>query len=506
MPIPVAAIANAAKTGLDLIKQNEGSSSESSIANVKQYETVPTEIKRTEGDLGYDENELQKPEAQNTDYTEQFENSQIANIENPNRPEAEANAKIPLTKDAFESLFNVANGVASESGSASGETTTANPIANEGGNAQYVEDSQGTDSTFRSSPLGTESAVPIANTQEVGGLNVPAEANAQPTTEEKSLLDEAKEAAADGDIDDKELPIADSEQAAEDIEDLVEDKTKSDEEKEEILEKAADDDKIEEGEIAEEAGETQSEETNEETNPIDKGKELLDKILPYLKHDSSSSASSSISGGSTPDVEGVNFKSSTLSDDVAQLLSGSASTSANIEGQGSISSIANPNYKQPVESAVSQKGASSSKAAINANTNNSTATSSSSGPIAKAFNDIINGKGAEYTSTSGESRFGSNLGSGNVKSVNVKPSDGLKVNNTANANANANANPYDTIRAEIIESSKDWKERDGLKFKDKGGLLILTDGNDVKIKMGTRRIKDLDEIPVDKLDYIEEVI
>lgn len=486
MALPVAAIANAAKTGLDLIKQNEGSSSNSSIANVKQYETVPTEIKRTEGDLGYDEIKTEQAQPQNTDYTEQFK-PEIANIENPNRPEANIDAtSAPITKDAFESLFNVANGVASESEASVGETAP-----NESGNAQYVEDSQGTDSTFRSSPLGTESAVPIANNQSVGELNIPPNVEQPTENKEKSLLDEAKEAAADGDIDAKELPIVDSEQAAEDIEDLVEDKTKSDEEKEEILKKAADDDKIEEGEIA---------------NPIDKGKELLDKILPYLKHDSSSSASSSISGGNTTDVEEVNFKSSNIADEVAQLLGG-GSTAANIEGQGSISSIANPNYKQAIESVVSEKGATGNKAAINAaDAVTNTASSSGSGPIAKAFNDIINGKGASYTSSGGESRFGSNLDSGRVKSVNVKPSEGLKLNNRVNANANANVNPYEIVRAEIIDSSKDWKERDGFKFKDKGSLLILTDGNDVKIKMGTRRLKDLDEIPVDKLDYIEEVI
>ena len=519
--IPVGAIVNGAKTALDAAKTKNTSSAESSIQK-GNYKEEPMEIKRTEGDLGYDSEK--QPEAneehQNADYMDQFKDTEMADISEAS-PEVN-NVETAEAKGISGKLDNLFNLV----GTASTSEGENKAISNETEGKLDLDNTPGgsTDSSYQGVHLGSAETAPVMSSGSNipnAPLNIPVEETQQEdksAEEEKSPLEQAKEAIADnGDIDDKELPFTDTEQAAEDVEDLVQDETKSDEEKEEILEKCLENDgEIDEGEIAEEAGNTEAtpeeqpaeEEPTEEQeeDPKAKAKELLDKFLGYAKHDSSSSADSSISSGGAPVEDAMNTQSGGLGDAVAELLGGSAGNATYSSDSVSSNALQAPNPTvNNLESAISQKGASGSVKDISNEVSNASS-SSGSGPIAKAFNDIVNGKGLDYASSSGESKFSDALGKGSVGSVGSSNSQS-EIGSGKNVEAAFKSNPVAVIKAQVKENFNDWKERDGVSYKAKGSVLVTTEnGKDIQVKLGSRRAVPLEKVPEDKLPYVEAVV
>lgn len=516
MAIPVGALASGAKAVLDAAKTTNESSAQSSLADVKPYEVESTKFEETEGDLGFDEEKKEEAKPQNADYTDQFkdvEMNDVADVD-PTTNNVET-TKSEGISGKLDNLFNLV-GTASSS---EPETSDSMPV-NDTINVINSESPQGTDSRFEAG--GTiGGAVGGSSEPELPAqpLNIPTtQTQQQPVEEEKSPLEQAKEAIEDGDIDDKELPFTDTEQAAEDVEDLVEDETKTDEEKEKELEKALKDDgKIDEGELAEEAGESkekpeeESEEESEEEpeeDPKAKAKELLDKVLGYAKHDSSSSASSSIANTSAPEVEGLNIKSGGLGEAVSQLISGKIGESSNAPDSVSSNALQTPDPAiKNLESAVSQKGASKMDAPSIDSKQSNSATSSSSGAVRQAFDNIINGKGMDYKSNGGESKFVEALG-GKVGSVGSGNSSGLGRINSSNPKQVEST--YNLIRKQVANTYTDWKEKGNTFYKDKGSVAVITeDGKDIKVKMGTRRLVSLEQLAKqapDKLKIVEEVI
>lgn len=519
--IPVGAIVNGAKTVLDAAKTANDSSAESSIQK-GNYKEDPMEIKRTEGDLGYDSEKQEADEKpQNADYMDQFKDTEMADISEAN-PEVN-NVETTEAKGISGKLDNLFNLV----GTASMSEGENKAVSNDAEGRLDLDNTPGgsTDSAYQGVHLGSAETAPVMSSGSNipnAPLNIPVEETQQeekptekPTEEEKSPLEQAKEAVADnGDIDDKELPFTDTEQAAEDVEDLVQDETKSDEEKEEILEKGLENDsEIDEGELedksAEEAGNTEAapgEEPTEEEDPKAKAKELLDKFLGYAKHDSSSSADSSISGGSAPAEDAMNIQSGSLGDAVAELLGGSAGNASYSPDSVSSNALQAPDPSvNNLSSAISQKGASGSVKDISNEVSNASS-SSGSGPIAKAFNDIVNGKGLDYTSSSGESKFSDALGKGSVGSVGSSNRQSA-IGSGKNIEASFKSNPVAVIKAQVKENFNDWKERDGVSYKAKGSVLVTTEnGKDIQVKLGSRRAVPLEKVPEDKLPYVEAVV
>lgn len=344
--------------------------------------------------------------------------------------------------------------------------------------------------------------------------------------ETKSMLEQAEDAYSnDRDIDDDELAFTDEEQAAEDVEDVVEADI-PEEVKEEILEESAEDDgKIDEGEILDKAveiAENQIDEKDEgEKGSLkDKLKEAwgkgqsLAETLFFLFNPKSTSEGEGLSMGND-DVDVAAMKDADISTegepDTFTSSSGSAPSAGSASGYSG-SKIESDTSSGNVDSRV---GTSAGRGEIKndiAGGSSSGSASSGAGSIRAAFDKIVSG-GIDSGTSSGDSSFeDSGMSSGNVGSVEVKGNDEpLQV---ANAQAE-NVKPSETSQNPIVDNihetvAKDWEkwsERDGVHYKDKGSIGIFTEnGEDVFVKIGTRRIQPLENIDVDKLEYIEEIL
>lgn len=524
MAVPLAAAANIVGKALDMAKTSSESSAENKT-DVKKYQETPMEIQKTEGDLGYDDIKPEQKEVPEQTVDNDGENplpSEVADVEQserPKLPEDETTAKMFGLPDDFFTNFSKEGETASESSPLSlgsiletGKNFGANPV--EYGNS-------GSDSVF-------SGGSPIQGTASIGSSDDGASANPvvasqqvvaeEPKEEKESLLDMAKEAYESGkDIDDKELPYVESEQAAEDVEDLVQDESLSDEEKEKKLEEAVENEKdgqLDEGDLNE-----------EKENPVDKAKGLVDKILPYLKHDSSSSASSSTGGGSVAE-DAMNISSGGLgsvSEAINDIIGKSGGAPSETSGIADVTQSDPTNgFGERVGShniggAESVKGASKAMGGKLGNELESNvsggSSSSAGGSVAKQFNDIINGKGIDYKAPSdGGSVYENAFDKGSVGSVKVE--DALKdgrilYNGSSNigSGGSAPASAFNMVRKEIHDEYKDWKKRDGIYYKDKGSVAIYTtDGNDIKVKLGTRRLVDLEAVPTKALGIVEEIL
>jgi len=265
-----ALILAAGKLVLNALKTEDGSSAESSsTVDVNPYGDTPMEIKRTEGDLGYDETPVQEetPQAHiDEDPTANpMEVKEVADVAATDKPQDTLPQSEPLKPlgggGGFSEIFSKDPDDASESFDDffgnfldEKENAPAQPV-------NYAS-TQGTGSS-----AGIPSGAPAIGSKEQSTptqpLNVPKAEN--PFEEyqdifdefskkkEEPLIQQAEKAYEDDkDIDDKELPFVENDKAAEDVEDVVQavEKGSLDEEKaEDILQKANDGGKIEDGEL-----------------------------------------------------------------------------------------------------------------------------------------------------------------------------------------------------------------------------------------------------------------
>lgn len=267
MVVPIGLILEAGKIALDAIKTNDESSAESSAnVDVNQFGDTPMKIKRTEGDLGYDETPVQEETPQehiDEDPTANpMEVKEIADVSATDKPQDMLPQSEPLKPlgGGFSEIFSKDPDDASESFDDffgnfldEKENAPAQPV-----NYASTQDT--------GSSAGIPSGAPAIGSKEQSTpaqpLNVPKDAN--PFEEYQDIFDEfakkdepliqqaEKAYEDDKDIDDKELPFVENEQAAEDVEDVVQavEEGSLDEEKaEEVLQKAADDGKIENDEL-----------------------------------------------------------------------------------------------------------------------------------------------------------------------------------------------------------------------------------------------------------------
>ena len=122
MAVPIGAVIAAGKAALNAVKTNNESSTESSAnVDVNPFGDAPMEIKRTEGDLGYDENPVQEEIPQehiDEDPTANpMEVKEIADISAIDKPQDTLPQSEPLKplSGGFSEIFSKAPGDASES-------------------------------------------------------------------------------------------------------------------------------------------------------------------------------------------------------------------------------------------------------------------------------------------------------------------------------------------------------------------------------------------------------
>jgi len=267
MAIPVGAIVNAGKAALTAAKTNNESSAESSATvDVNPFEETPMEIKRTEGDLGYDENPVQEETPQEHIDEDPTANpmdvKEVADVSETEKPQDTLPQSEPLKPlgGGFSEIFSKTPDAASESfddffGNFLDEKENAptQPV-----NYASTQDT--------GSSAGIPSGAPAIGSKEQSApaqpLNVPKDVN--PFEEYQDIFDEfakkdepliqqaEKAYDDDKDIDDKELPFVEDDKAAEDVEDVVQavEEGSLDEKKaENILQEAADGGKIESDEL-----------------------------------------------------------------------------------------------------------------------------------------------------------------------------------------------------------------------------------------------------------------
>lgn len=256
---------------LKAIKTDDGSSASSGeTVDVNPFEENPMEIKRTEGDLGYDETPTQEEIPQAHIDEDQTANpmdvKEVADISETAKPQDTLPQSEPLKPlgggGGFSEIFSKDPDASSESfddffGNFLDEKENApsQPV-------NYAS-TQGTSSSA-GIPSGAPSIGSKGQSTPAQPLNVPKAANPFEEyqdifdefakKEDEPLIQQAEKAYEDDkDIDDKELPFVEDDKAAEDVEDVVQavEEGSLDEEKaEEVLqEAAADDGKIEDDEI-----------------------------------------------------------------------------------------------------------------------------------------------------------------------------------------------------------------------------------------------------------------
>lgn len=348
--------------------------------------------------------------------------------------------------------------------------------------------------------------------------------------ETKSMLEQAEEAYSDDeDIDKDELPFTDNEKAAEDVEDVVEAEI-PEETKEEILEKADEDDgKVDEGEILDKAAEVAAEQNSgDEKEKEEEEKSLKDKLkdawskgqplaeaLFFLFNPKSTAEGESLSMGNS-DVDVASMENADISTEGGP--DTFTSSSGGAPGTGSASGYSGGRITSDTSSGSvdSRVGSSAGRGEIEnsiAGGSSSGSSSSGAGSIRAAFDKIVSG-GIDSGTSGGDSSFeDSGMSSGNVGSVEVKGNDEpLKIGQTQTAvpqvSGKVKSNPVtDAIHETVAKDWEKWPERDGIHYKDKGSIGIFTEnGQDVFVKMGTRRIQPLENIDPNKLACVEEIL
>lgn len=569
MAVPIAAVVEGAKIAKDLLQHsNAGENSSSSTVDVNKYDDTVDSLKRTEGDLGFDE-EKQETQQQSKPIDEDPSNPmETTDIEQAENTPVETKTEIEEnnTENEADRLPNFSQespltNIAETAGNILSKSN--DKITTQGIDSNHTSDSGNYSASLNGTPsIGSSS--PSFNNEPIGNLSLGGSFSQmmdEDSKESKSLFEQAEEAYANGnDIDDEELPFVENEQAAEDVEDLLQNKELTDEEKENILEQAVaeeKDGKLEEGDLIddiEEATEDKEkdnieneEETteNKEEKPVEENKgilatindkidtvknswenspakELLDKgvklgeILygffgPPLNASSNSDESVSLNQyeDSVDDISnnsGLNFDEKQSSNKTSS--SGSAKNETN-----SISSASRGgNISSSNPSSGSNSGKVATKAGLGSIENKVASSSSSSnvkaGGVREAFDRIL-ANGINSSKTSGSSSFTSALGGESIGSVGkAEKAAPLKITSTSSANPNIASN--DTVKKihqEVKEDWKKWPSKDGVHFKDKGSIALFTEnGIDVDVKFGTRRILPLEKLDEQKLQIVEQVI
>lgn len=341
--------------------------------------------------------------------------------------------------------------------------------------------------------------------------------------ETKSMLEQAEDAYSDDeDIDKEELPFTDNEKAAEEVEDVVQADIPEDT-KEEILEKSAEDDeKVEEGEVEDKAAEVAANGDEEEKESIkDKLKDAgskglsLARALYALFNVEGISNGNSIAAGEEANVDTSIKGGSDLNTEGGP--DTFTSSSGGAPGMGSASGYSGGRIASDTSSGNvdSQVGSSAGRGEIEnsiAGGSSSGSSSSGAGSIRAAFDKIVSG-GMTGGTSSGDSSFtDSGMSSGPVGAVEVKGNDEpLKIGQTQNGSipqTKVAENPVaEAIHETVAKDWEKWPERDGIHYKDKGSIGIFTEnGEDVFVKMGTRRIQPLENIDPNKLAFVEEIL
>lgn len=315
---------------------------------------------------------------------------------------------------------------------------------------------------------------------------------------ENPLLNEAQEAYDnDKDIDADELDYVKDEEAAEQVEDYVEavDSGELEEDKaEEELEKAAED-----GEV--------------EKNELDMN--LVKTLAKFVFPDTAEGSEEGIHLGGKESYDAADIKDVSLANDSSESgssesASGGPSFSSSV-GSVSSGSSKGADFSSQEGSAKSSVGSGKS---LNSNPSSSSSSgSSSSGSMKSTFDKIMAG-GIDSKTSGGDSSFeDSGMSGGNVGSVEVKGNEEpLKIGQTQTAvpqvSGKVKANPVtDAIHEVIAKDWEKWPERDGIHYKIKGSIGILTEnGQDVFVKMGKSKIQPLENIDSNKLAFVEEIL
>ena len=352
--------------------------------------------------------------------------------------------------------------------------------------------------------------------------------------ETKSMLEQAEDAYSDDeDIDKDELPFTDNEKAAEDVEDVVQSDI-PEEAKEEILEESAEDDgKVDEGEVLDKAidiAENQIDESEEKSkkekdeekeslkdklkNAWSKGQPLAEALF-FLFNPKSTAEGESLSMGNS-DVDIATMENADISTEGGP--DTFTSSSGGVPGMGSASGYSGGRITSDTSSGNvdGRVGSSAGRGEIEnsiAGGSSSGSSSSGTGSIRAAFDKIVS-SGMDSGTSGGDSSFeDSGMSSGNVGAVEVKGNDEpLKIGQAQTAvpqkGGKVEANPVtEAIHETVAKDWEKWPERDGIHYKDKGSIGVFTEnGEDVFVKIGTRRIQPLENIDPNKLAFVEEIL
>lgn len=556
MAVPIAAVVEGAKIARDLLKHsNSGEDSSSSTVNVNKYDDSVDDLKRTEGDLGFDEEEKETPTVSkpvDEDPSNPMETTDIEQAENT-PVETATEVEENNTENEADRLPNFSQespltNIAETAGSILGQNNDKK-ITTQGIDSNHTSDSVNYNASLNGSPsIGSSSSndEPIVSLSLGGSFSQMMDENSE---ESKSLFEQAEEALKDGDIDAKELPFVSDEQSAEDIEDLLQNKELSDEEKENILEQAVEeekDGKLEEGDLKDDINEEEekpAEKNETEEKPAEKedkgilatindkidtvkdswenspAKELLDKGVKLgeilygffgLPSNVSSSSGESVSLNQYEDsVEDISNDSG-LNFDEKQSSNKTSSSGSFRNETNSISSASKGGNTVSNSTGGSNGGKVATKAGLgsieNKVANSSTSSNVKSGGVREAFDRIL-ANGNASSKTSGSSSFTSALGGEYIGSVGkAEKAAPLKIAASANPNLASN-NIVKKIHQEVKEDWRKWPSKDGVHYKDKGSIALFTEnGIDVDVKFGTRRILPLEKLDEQKLQIVEQVI
>ena len=426
----------------------------------------------------------------------------------------------PEIKDTTQSFDSTPNDISNSSEAAIDKVDEIANIVSSGIDSNHTVDT----SAYSSGGINGASAVGSSDTGNYEPLQLPTISEGvfskmmEPNSPEtKSMLEQAEDAYSnDKDIDDKELPFTENEQTAEDVEDVVEADI-PEETKEEILEKTTEDDnKIDEGEVLEKAAEIAMENAPEEEQGTikDKLKDIWQKGQPlaealfYLFNPKSTSNGESFSMGNS-DVEVANMKDADISTEGEADTFTSSTGSAPAAGTASGYSGSKINSDTSTGNVDSKIASSAGKGSIeNQTTNGSASSAASSGSIRAAFDKIL-ASGIDSGISSGESKFeDSGMSGGSVGSVaEEQENEPLKIGQVQTV-GKVETNPVtEAIHETVAKNWEKWPERDGIHYKDKGSIAVLTEnGSDIFVKFGTSKVKPLETIDSNRLEYVAEIL
>lgn len=425
----------------------------------------------------------------------------------------------PEVKNTTQAFDSTPNDISNSSEAAIDKVDEVANIVSSGIDSNHTADT----SAYSSGGINGASAVGSSDTGAYEPLQLPAMSEGvfskmmEPNSPEtKSLLEQAEEAYGnDKDIDAKELPFTENEQTAEDVEDVVEADI-PEETKEEILEKATEDDnKVDEGEVLEKAAEIAMENTPEEEQGTikdtlkdiwNKGQPLAEALF-YLFNPKSTSNGESFSMGNS-DVDIADMKDADISTEGEADSFTSSTGSAPNEGTASGYSGSKINSDTSTGNVDSKIASTAGKGSIeNQTTNGSASSAASSGSIRAAFDKIL-ASGIDSGISSGESKFeDSGISGGSVGSVaEEQENEPLKIVQQPQQQPQMPSIIND-IHREVSDSWEKWPERDGIHYKDKGSIAVLTEnGSDIFVKFGTSKVKPLETIDSNRLEYVAEIL